>query len=101
MGDWAAVENEIDRVVRASDKRFAPETIGNVREFISFVRSYCPVPKITKGYWETIILSWEIQPKGFEVEVFGDRLELYRFDDRRTDIKNVAHRAGEAFPTTL
>jgi hypothetical protein len=58
-------------------------------------------PKITKGYWETIILSWDIQPKGFEVEVFGDRLELYRFDDRRTDIKNVAHRAGEAFPTTL
>ena len=35
-----------------------------------------------KGYWTTVLLWWD----KFELEVFGDRVEVYRFHDKDTDI---------------
>jgi hypothetical protein len=101
MCDWTAVEREIDRIVSESNKPFAAETIANARDFATFAKSYCPVPRVGKGYSETIRLSWDDPPKSCEVEVFDNRIELYRFYQKRTDIKEIAHTAGEVFSASL
>jgi len=40
-----------------------------------------------------VSFSWE----DFEIEVFGDRLEVYRFYDQRSKIWYEEHRPGAAF----
>ena len=99
MSDWAAIEAEIDRIIERSGA-FESETIAQVRDFLRLIRGRCPVPKVAKGYWSTISFYWDETVGGpIEVEVFADRLEVYRFFDQRTDIRHTAHAPGEAFPS--
>jgi hypothetical protein len=99
--DWKAVDAEIERIITASvEKPFDSNTIANVREFVSFAREHCPVPEVGKGYWSTICFSWETTPP-LEIEVFGNRYEVYQFYDRRTDIREVKHIPGSPFPPEL
>jgi hypothetical protein len=101
LDSWTAVEAEIDRIIKGSgEKPFDQSTIANIREFVRFAREHCPVPEIAKGYWSTIRLSWTTTPP-LEVEVFGDRFEVYRFYDGRTDISEVRHIPGTPFPQDL
>jgi hypothetical protein len=98
---WTAVETEIDRIISQSvDEPFDQSTIANIREFVMFAREHCPVPEIGKGYWSTVCFSWKTTPP-LDVEVFGDRFEVYRFYDGRTDIRHVKHSAGGPFPQEL
>jgi hypothetical protein len=102
VNDWTAVEAEINRIIAESVSPFASETIANVGDFLKFVRGRCPVPKISKGYWSTISFTWHTTPSGpLEIEIFGDRIEIYRFYDRRTDIRHVAHVPGEPLAPEL
>ena len=98
LDNWTAVEAEIDRIVeRSVEQPFDENTILNVREFVSFARDNCPVPEVGKGYWSTIRFSWQTTPP-LEIEVHGDRFELYRFFDGRTDIRDVKHTPGSPIP---
>lgn len=46
-----------------------------------------------------ISFAWDETVGGpIEVEVFKNRLEVYRFFDQRTDIRHFAHAPGEPFP---
>ena len=102
MNDWTAVEAEINRIITGSVAPFASGTVANVGDFLTFVRARCPVPKVGKGYWSTISFTWKTTPSGaLEIEIFDDRFEVYRFYDRRTDIRHVARMPGEPFPTQL
>jgi hypothetical protein len=42
-----------------------------------------------------VSISWE----NFEIEVFADRLEFYRFYDQRSEIWYEEHQPGAAFTT--
>ena len=103
MDNWQTVEAEIGRIISAERAQpFNPATIAQVQDFIAFVRDRCPVPDgVGKGYWSTISLSWPSGPHGFEVEIFGDRIETYRFYDRRSDIRHFSHCPGSPFPPDL
>ena len=98
---WTAVDVEIDRIFTGSvEEPFSPSTIANVHEFVSFARANCPVPQIAKGYWRTICFGWESIPP-LEIEVFGDRFEVYRFYEGRSDIEAIAHAPGSPLPPEL
>ncbi len=102
MSDWTTIDAEINHVVAASEDPFLPATIANARDLLSFVRERCPVPyQVGKGYRNTICLSWHVPSGDFQVEVYDDHVELYRFYPGKTDIKHVAHRPGETFPETF
>jgi hypothetical protein len=94
---WEELQGEISLITSKSGRPFAAETILNARDFLGIVRGNCPIPKVAKGYGETIRLSWE----GCEVEIFENRLELYRFYNKWTDIQEIAHKPGEPFPDGL
>jgi len=101
LDSWPAVEAEIESIVSKSKEPFAPNTIENVRDFVSFARENCPVPDVGKGYWSTICFTWEATPS-IEVEVFGNRFEVHRFpDDGSIDIRYVDHTPGTPFPPDL
>jgi hypothetical protein len=101
VADWLDIESRVDLIVAESTTAFDVAVITNSKEFLSLVRERCAAPSVGKGYWSTICLSWEVKPRGFQIEVFEDRLELYRFFDGHTVIENIAHRPGEAFPPTM
>ncbi len=99
--DWTAVDIEIDRIIIGSvAEPFDSNIIANVRDFVNFARENCPVPQVGRGYWSTICFSWQTTPP-LEIEVFGDRFEVYRFYDGHSDIKEVAHARGSPFPPEL
>jgi hypothetical protein len=100
LSSWSAVEAEVERIVMGSAEPFDQGTIENVRELIRYAREKCPVPEVGKGYWSTICFSWDTTPP-LEVEVFVNRFEVYRFYDRRTDIREVKHTPGSPFPRDL
>jgi hypothetical protein len=96
---WAAIEAEIAQIVAASDEPFSPETLAQVSDFLKFIRGCCPVPEVGKGYWSTVRFMWDRNwPGPDEVEVFGDHIEIYRFFDRRSEIRHVDHIPGQPFP---
>jgi hypothetical protein len=103
MDSSQAVEAEMERLISTERQEpFAPVTIAQARDFLRAVRDRCTVPdEVCKGYWSTIIFSWPTAPRGLDIEIFGDRLELYRFDDKRTEIRHFAHTPGEPFPPDL
>ncbi len=92
--DWGEVQIEVDRIVAESPEPFDPSTVANARELISICRARCPLPsEVTKGYWSTVSLSWP----SFEIEVCEDRLEVYHFKDKSTDIWYEMHKPSEVF----
>lgn len=98
MSDWDAVEVEIDRIIAESPEPFTPETKANARDFLGLVRGRCFIPEVFKGYWSTILIEWGDTPRGpLQIEIFNDRLEVYRFYDKRTDIWDEVHANGEPF----
>ena len=103
MNDWQTVEAEIERIISAENQKpFTLETIAQARDFLQAVRDRCPVPdQVCKGYWSTIIFSWPTAPRGFDIEIFADHVETYRFFGGRTDIRHFAHRPGDPFPPEL
>jgi hypothetical protein len=92
---WEWIESEIKRIVLEAQKPFDRDTIANAQDLLQTCRVGAPLPdSVGKGYWSTIVLSWP----GFEIEVFDDRLEIYRFnEDRSTDIWYEEHRPQSAF----
>src|ERR1035441_4536702 len=91
---WDSVEVEVDRVIAESADPFDPDTIANAHDLLMVGRNGCPVPtSAAKGYWATVSFSWS----NFEIEVFEDRLEVYHFFDKKTDIWYEEHRPGEVF----
>jgi hypothetical protein len=98
INDWRAIDAQMERIILAEDKEpFGRDVISQARDFLQVIRDRCAVPAVGKGYWNTIIFDWG----PLQVEVFGDRFELYRFADRRTDIRHVPHRLGEPLPPEL
>lgn len=87
LDSWDAVIAEFERIVAIADSGFSLETIAQTRHFLNFARSHCPIPSdICKGYWPTIRVCWNDEP-AFEVEIFGDHFETYRFPSGALDIK--------------
>ena len=57
-----------------------------------------PAPLVEPGYWPTFCLSWDAPgSKNLSLDVFGDRVEVYRTHEGRTDIWYEPHVPGEGF----
>ena len=92
--DWNAVEAEARTVMLASVEPFDAKTIENAQDLFAACRTRYPLPDgIGKGYWSTLLLWWAT----FELEVFEDRVEVYRFHHRSTEIWEEQHKPGENF----
>ena len=92
------VSGLIDRIIAGSAKPFDADTIANVQHFLAFLRGRCAIPMVSKGYWSTILLDWELTASGpLQIEIFGDRLEVYHFKPT-FDVWNEAHKGR---PTIL
>jgi hypothetical protein len=92
---WSILDRELEQIVLASEEPFATQTIASARDLLNLLRSRCLVPELGKGYWSTFSFSW--MKARLEVEVFDDHVEIYRFDDRRTEIWHEPHNAGDEF----
>lgn len=91
---WDSVRIAVEHVTSNEHERFDPSTIANVRDLLSACSSKTKVPwGVKKGYWTTVVLWWD----RFELEVFEDRVEVYRFHDQGTEIWHEEHTPGETF----
>ena len=100
--EWTAFETEIDRIIAENAATFTSATISQVRNFVPIIRSRCSVPGVAKGYWgRSLRVFWTTVVPSLEIEIFGDRFEIYRFRDRHTDIRHIEHVPGEPLPAGL
>jgi hypothetical protein len=91
---WDGVGAAIQKVTSSQLENFDPNTIANAFDVVSACESRTKLPSgVKKGYWTTVCLWWE----GFELEVFDDRVEVYRFRDKGMDIWEEAHTPGGSF----
>jgi hypothetical protein len=98
LQNWSAVEKEIEAIVALSDETFDLATLANVRDLLVHCKAYSRLPSgAGKGYWSTIILWWS----NFEIEIFGDRFELYRFEGQETKIWYSDHVPGTPLSSSL
>ena len=80
-----------------SAEPFEPNTVANARDFLAFAQGRCPIPKVFKGYWNTILFDWGSTTAGpQQIEVFNDRLEVYRFEPTFS-VWYEPHKAGQPF----
>lgn len=92
---WDDVISRLDRIVAQAPEPFDRDTIDNGRELIHYLRErFTPPDGFDKGYWSTFSLFWD----NFEIELFGERFETYRFFEGATDIQHFSHRPSEPFP---
>jgi hypothetical protein len=98
FGGWDQVRAHVDQLIANCPDPFDSRTVANAHDLLAACAEGAPVPTgVGKGYWETVCFSWG----NFEIEVFEDHLEVYRFYDQRSEIWNEEHRPGEAFTRRL
>jgi hypothetical protein len=95
FSEWSEVREAVDAITSSSLEHFDPNTIANAFEVVSACELRTRLPSgVKKGYWPTVVLWWE----GFELEVFEDRVEVYRFrSDGGTDIWYEEHSPTRPF----
>ena len=94
INGWDAIESEVERLTHASVEPFHFNVLANLRDLLQLCRSRSALPTgIAKGYWATIRIWWP----HFELEVFEDRIEVYRFGEDGTAIWHEDHRPGHEF----
>lgn len=100
---WGNVWPEIERLVAEHNEEFTPQTLGNVRDFIAFVRErYAVADDFGPGYRAAVRLCWSnAKPAPVEIEVFEDHYEFYQFFEGRTDIQHFSHSGGDVIPRQL
>ena len=86
------MRDAIEKVTSSELEHFDPNTTANAFDVLSACEPRTKLPfGVMKGYWTTVVLWWG----GFELEVFEDRVEVYRFrDDKGMDIWHEEHTSG-------
>lgn len=95
MHDHATSAAELERIAAGKGEQISAATLANARDVLAFCEGTISTPKeIGRGYWPTIRISWP----GLEIEVFEERMEIYRFlTDGRFDVWYEEHRPGDTF----
>ena len=97
--DWTAVDAAVSACVSQRPDEYDPATLAVMTDLLAFLRSTGrAVPDVSPGYWPTFRLSFAARGlENLELEVFPDRIEVYRFKDRLFDVWNELHAAGADF----
>lgn len=96
---WAGIKRAVAEVVAARPDEYEASVIQNLADLLVYIqKSKRPAPSILPGYWPTFLVEWEAEAaKNLLIEVFGDRYELSRFFNGRTDIWYEPHMHGDTF----
>ena len=99
---WTALETEVDRIITENAAAFTSEAVAQVRNFLPVIRSRCSIPGVAAGYWrKSLRVFWTTVVPSLEIEIFGDRFEVYQFRDHHTDIRHIEHVPGHPLPAEL
>jgi len=99
LPDYDSVAKEVERfAAEYRDEPVTEATLANVNDLLAVCRATVRPPDlVARGYEPTICIAWG----NLEVEVFADRVEVYRFFEGRTDIWDEEHQPGDAFSNRL
>ncbi len=99
LESWEQVEAAAAQIMQGDGVLFDLSTIANAQDLLRLCRSHCSLPQaVAKGYWPTLSISWS----RFELEVFEDRIEVYRFEvPTGTDIGSNFILQAKNFPYAL
>ncbi|WP_420479928.1 hypothetical protein [Brevundimonas sp. FT23028] len=98
-GSWADVGQTVEDLVAERPDEYGSEVRAVMADLLALMERLDGArPYIGPGYWPTFVLNFD-EP-GFEnlqLEVFGDRIEVYRFTDQLFDVREEKHVPGEGF----
>lgn len=98
-GSWADVRQIVDQVIAERPDEYDVDVRAVMAEVLGLMETLDRArPYVGPGYWPTFLLNFD-EP-GFEnlqMEVFGDRIEVYRFGDQLFEVWDEKHTPGESF----
>ena len=97
--DWESVDSAVSACVSQRPEAYDPAALAVMSDLLAFMRSTGrAVPDVSPGYWPTFRLSFDAPgAENLELEVFADRIEVYRFNDRLFDVWDEKHEPGADF----
>lgn len=98
-GGWADVRQTVEEVIAERPNDYGVGVRAVMADVLALMEKLDRArPYVGPGYWPTFVLSFD-EP-GFEtlqLEVFDDRIEVYRFNDKLFDVRDERHAPGEGF----
>lgn len=97
--DWQAVDTAVSSCVGQRPGEYDSATLAVMSDLLAFMRSTGrAVPDVSTGYWPTFCLSFDTPgAENLALEVFGDRVEVYRLHEGRSDVWYEMHEPGGDF----
>ncbi len=97
--EWAAFDAAVSVCVSQRPGEYDAATLAVMSDLQAFMRATGRVvPNVSSGYWPTFCLSFDAPgAENLALEVFGDRVEVYRFQEGRSDIWYEMHERGGDF----
>ncbi|HEY0925120.1 hypothetical protein [Brevundimonas sp.] len=98
-GCWADVRQTVEEVIAERPDDYGVGVRAIMADVLALMERLDRArPYVGPGYWPTFVLNFD-EP-GFEnlqLEVFDDRIEVYRFYDQLFEVWNEEHTPGEGF----
>lgn len=98
-GSWAEVRQTVDDVIAERPEGYDADVRAIMADVLALMEALdSALPYIGPGYWPTFLLNFD--EAGFEnlqLEVFGDRIEVYRFGEGLFEVWDEKHTPGEGF----
>lgn len=98
-GCWADLRQTVEEVIAERPDDYGVGVRAIMADVLALMERLDRArPYVGPGYWPTFVLNFD-EP-GFEnlqLEVFDDRIEVYRFNDQLFEVWNEEHVPGEGF----
>lgn len=96
---WPDVDAAVADCIGQRPDDYDADTRAVMSDLLAFMRATGrAVPDVSPGYWATFQLSFDVPgAENLSLEVFGDRVEVYRSRDGQTDIWYEEHKPGGDF----
>ena len=98
-GSWADVRQAVEDVIAERPDEYGAEVRAVMADVLALMEAQDRArPYVGPGYWPTFVLNFDAPgAENLQLEVFDDRIEVYRFNDRLFDVWDERHAPGEGF----
>jgi len=96
---WERARREVESCIAERPSEYELATVAVMNDILELLRrTGRQAPNIWPGYWPTFCVDWDLPgAENLKLEVFDDRVEVYRYNETLFDVWDEKHAPGSAF----